>query len=104
MSRRLIFELNEFNVDLLESSTNGRPFLAKVLDSYRIDTNIPDSYESDFLEPWSQWVSVHTGTATKDHKIKHLGDADNLKYPQGYILELVLSFSLVILQESKVYK
>jgi len=82
LSRRLIFELNEFNVDLLESSTNGRPFLAKVLDSYRIDTNIPDSYESDFLEPWSQWVSVHTGTATKDHKIKHLGDADNLKYPQ----------------------
>lgn len=84
MSRRLIFELNEFNVDLLHSSTSGRPFLKRALNFKRVDTHIPDSYISDYLEPWSQWVSIHTGRSTKDHKIKHLGDADNLKFSQAW--------------------
>ena len=81
-SKRIIFELNEFNVDLLEESATFRPCLKKILNSKKIDTTIPDSYDSDFLEPWSQWVSVHTGKPTKDHKIKHLGDVENLKYSQ----------------------
>ena len=81
-SKRIIFELNEFNVDLLEESSSSRPYLKKILNSNKINTKIPDSYESDYLEPWSQWVSIHTGKRTLDHKIKHLGDVGKLRYPE----------------------
>ena len=34
------------------------------------------------IEPWIQWVSAHTGKSYDEHKIFHLGDAENLQYPQ----------------------
>ncbi|MEP7311555.1 MAG: hypothetical protein ABI859_03145 [Pseudomonadota bacterium] len=33
------------------------------------------------LEPWIQWVTVHTGMRHADHKITNLGDNANLSYP-----------------------
>ena len=78
MRERLLFiELNEFNHRLLtEASTVyslanikkavGLPCQRKTVTS--------DVYDSGYLEPWVQWVSVHTGSPSTEHKIKHLGD------------------------------
>src|SRR5438270_13961953 len=41
-----------------------------------------DEYESGFLEPWVQWVSVHTGVPSSQHGIKNLGDVPNLAEDQ----------------------
>ncbi len=73
-------ELNEFNLALLEEATRTwhLPHLAKLLQLNRAETHTDDLYESDFLEPWVQWVSVHTGVPSKKHKIKHLGDVPHL--------------------------
>jgi len=43
---------------------------------------IVDTYESDFLEPWCQWVSVHTGMSTAEHGVKHLGQIQGNKCTQ----------------------
>lgn len=78
MSRSLIFiELNEFNHQLLtEAATafhlkNIKKLLAL---PYQRKTVTEDTYDSGYLEPWVQWVSVHTGLPASEHKIKHLGD------------------------------
>jgi hypothetical protein len=79
-SRLTLFELNEYNVALLKQGAEvfNLPHLSQILTLNEISTRTDDTYESDFLEPWAQWVSVHTGSPAKDHKIKHLGDVPSL--------------------------
>lgn len=71
-----LLELNEFSLPLLEEATClwKLPHLAHLLRLQRAKTHTEDAYESDFLEPWVQWVSAHTGLSSKEHRIKHLGD------------------------------
>lgn len=38
--------------------------------------------EYTHIEPWIQWVTVHTGKTLAEHKIFHLSDAHKLEYPQ----------------------
>ena len=79
--RRLtLFELNEYNVGLLRqgASVFNLSNLKKILALNELETRMDDTYESDYLEPWSQWVSVHTGSPSQQHKIKHLGDVPSL--------------------------
>ncbi|MFI4938622.1 MAG: hypothetical protein ACHQJ6_08995 [Candidatus Berkiellales bacterium] len=80
----LIVELNEFNADLLASAIQQYSFpnLAKVLSLPRSSTLTDDFYHSGYLEPWVQWVSIHTGVPSSTHKIKHLGDVPYLHYQQ----------------------
>lgn len=79
-----LLELNEFNKELLEKASEiyQLSHLKKLVSMYQTETMTDDTYESDFLEPWVQWVSVHTGVCSKDHKIKHLGDVPHLENPQ----------------------
>ena len=79
---KLIFELNEFNSDLLIEAGQTRPNIKNLTEKTRQDFTIEEDYDSDYLEPWSQWVSIHTGKTCEDHKIKHLGDVSNLQFPQ----------------------
>lgn len=84
-NRPVIFiELNEFNRDLLVDCSEkfNLKSLSRVLKFKETTTFSRDTYESDFLEPWSQWVSVHTGKPSSDHLIKHLDDVSSLKLPQ----------------------
>ena len=78
MTRRLLFiELNEFNHRLMveAAETFQLTHIKRVLAlPYQSKTVTADSYESGYLEPWVQWVSVHTGQPASEHKIKHLGD------------------------------
>jgi Type I phosphodiesterase / nucleotide pyrophosphatase len=34
-----------------------------------------------WLEPWIQWVTVHTGVSANEHGIFHLGDSANTRHP-----------------------
>jgi hypothetical protein len=86
MPRQLLcVELNEFNRQLLEEAaeslnlTHVKKLIALPYES-KIVTE--DLYDSGFLEPWVQWVSVHTGVPSTEHKIKHLGDVTLLKHDQ----------------------
>lgn len=39
-----------------------------------------------FLEPWVQWVTVHTGLSRAEHNVVHLDDGPNLKVPRVWDL------------------
>lgn len=77
----LLLELNEFNEPLLQEA--GKELCLKnierLLNFHKSETWTEDIYESDYLEPWVQWVSIHTGTPSSEHQIKHLGDVPTLK-------------------------
>jgi hypothetical protein len=78
--RLLLIEINEVNRDLLEGATQELrlPNLKALLAMPATTTFTDDSYDSGYLEPWVQWVSVHTGEPATRHRIMHLGDTPNL--------------------------
>lgn len=84
MKKVLILELNEFNNELLKSAAeilklkNIQKVLA--LNYTKLTTN--DTYDSNYLEPWVQWVSAHTGVPSSTHHVKHLGDVPGLEHQQ----------------------
>ena len=80
----LLIELNEFNGDLLRSvaQAHGLNHIREMLSWNHAATWTSDEYESGFLEPWVQWVSVHTGVPSSQHGIKNLGDVPNLAEDQ----------------------
>lgn len=82
----LIVELNEFNTDLLKAAIKNYhlPNLEKLLQKNCTHYKTSDRYNSGYLEPWVQWVSIHTGTSSQTHKIKHLGDVPNLAQAQSW--------------------
>jgi hypothetical protein len=80
----LLVELNEFNNDLLLSvaQTRGLKHVMEMLSWNHARTWTSDEYETGFLEPWVQWVSVHTGVPSSRHGVKNLGDVPNLAEDQ----------------------
>jgi hypothetical protein len=80
----LLIELNEFNSDLLRSiaETYQLKHLQEILGWNRAGTWTSDEYDSGFLEPWVQWVSVHTGVPSRQHGVKNLGDVPKLAEDQ----------------------
>jgi hypothetical protein len=62
----LAVELNEFTVDLLVKAikTIDLPAISRLLKfkKYKyVSEDKFESYEGGCLEPWVQWVSIHTG-------------------------------------------
>jgi hypothetical protein len=85
MSRNvLVVELNEFNAPLLKKACTqfDLPALSHVLEFTHTEYRSPDRYHSGYLEPWVQWVSIHAGTPSSEHQIKHLGDVPDLVFEQ----------------------
>lgn len=80
----ILLELNEFNGTLLRNIASNRSLkaLQKVFAWRRSETRTDDVYDSGFLEPWVQWVSVHTGRPSSTHRIKHLGEVPALQAEQ----------------------
>jgi hypothetical protein len=80
----ILLELNEINFDLVNqylSKYPGRfPGLEKLVACTKIQTISEEKYEE--LEPWIQWVSVHTGKSFAEHKIFRLGDIVGSEVPQ----------------------
>lgn len=83
----LIFlELNEINFDIVEKyivNFPGKfPSIEKIIAGIKIHTSAETDYEE--IEPWIQWVSVHSGMTYKEHQIFRLGDIVGSKIPQIY--------------------
>jgi hypothetical protein len=84
-SKRLILlELNEINFDVVEkylTKDSARfPSLKKLLTGARIRTSCEKQYKE--LEPWIQWVSVHTNKTYAEHGVFRLGDIVGSGVPQ----------------------
>lgn len=90
MGKKLfILELNEFNHKLLKyySKKFNLNNINKILKfnttkTYTSDRYIGDNNQFGYLDPWSQWVSIHTQKKAKVHRIKNLGDVPSLKFKQ----------------------
>ena len=95
----LVIELNEFNYEILKkySKKYNFKYLKKILNFKHTKTTTKDVYLGDnnqhgYLDPWSQWVSIHTLTGSKKHKIKNLGDIPKLKFKQIWELKKNINF------------
>lgn len=91
-----LIELNEVNFDLLENYIINTPKkfinLKRLIDGDKIRTTSEINYEN--LEPWIQWVSVHTGLSYEQHKVFRLGDIVQSKVIQ--IFEKLENYGLKI--------
>ncbi len=95
----LILELNEFNYEILKNYSKRYNFkyIKKILKYNHSITFTKDTYKGNnnqngYLDPWSQWVSIHTLKNSKIHKIKNLGDVPKLKFKQYWELKKNLDF------------
>ena len=76
----ILLEFNELCPTLLQGfiERGGLPSFQRLHDASQVF--ITDAGESPpNLEPWIQWVTVHSGMPYADHGIFHLGDGRNLK-------------------------
>ena len=82
--RLLIIELNEFNEELLLNGVKKYRLknINKFLELKSSKTISVDETEHHGLDPWVQWVSIHTGVPHEKHKITHLADISKLVFPQ----------------------
>jgi hypothetical protein len=75
----ILIELNEINFEIVSRYLNKNPDrytgLKKLFDLKLVITSAEVEYEK--LEPWIQWVSVHTGLSYKEHGVFRLGDIVN---------------------------
>lgn len=80
--RLVMVALNELNFDLVARyvQTHRLPSFEKLLALPSARTRSEEQYEK--LEPWIQWVSVHTGLAADQHGIFRLGDIVGTRVPQ----------------------
>lgn len=76
----ILLELNEFNPGLLKQYADkfDLDHIHLMLDFQHTCTHTNDQEERYGLDPWVQWVSIHTGQDSQVHGIKHLGDIDQL--------------------------
>jgi hypothetical protein len=82
-TKKLIFiELNEVNLDFVQKYSLkfnfkffNNSFFKRLKKTYS-----EKSY--DLLEPWIQWVSIHTGKTAEEHKVFRLGDITNFYQEQ----------------------
>lgn len=80
----IVIELNEFSVALLRKGVKDFNLknIKKIL-NYKHSKTLSDDYlESQGLDPWVQWVSVHTGRPSNIHNVLRIGDVPKLELPQ----------------------
>lgn len=82
--KTLIVELNEFNPDILRRAATqfGLPTLERILSFRRSRTAADSNIEHHGLDPWVQWVSIHTGKPSSEHNVFQLGGVDKLRFRQ----------------------
>ncbi len=82
MKKLVLVALNELNFDVVRRYTQflELPNFGKLLARHNITTRSESHYEQ--LEPWIQWVSVHSGMTADQHGIFRLGDIVGSDVPQ----------------------
>ncbi|MEM7504216.1 MAG: hypothetical protein AAF417_19405 [Pseudomonadota bacterium] len=80
----LLIELNEFSTEFLKESSADQetPCLDKILGWNRCKTVTDADRERHGLDPWVQWVSIHTGVNSQEHGVAHLAEANKLRHQQ----------------------
>jgi len=81
----ILVELNEINFDVVQYYIDkgiSLPAMQHIIESGLVITRAESEY--DHLEPWIQWVSVHTGKEYSEHNIFRLGDFVNSKEKQFF--------------------
>lgn len=80
----IFLEINEFNADLMAKAAEilNANNLRRLLKLKHTETTTDDKFERFGLDPWVQWVSIHTGKTSSQHGIGHLGDVPQLDHPQ----------------------
>lgn len=78
----ILVELNEINFELVKLYLNDSKLknFSFILNDKTRTTNSESDYSK--LEPWIQWVSVHTGMNAKEHDISRLGETKNFLHEQ----------------------
>ena len=76
-------ELNEVSFDLVERYAEhlGLQSFQRLLDQHTRHRTVAEQ-EFVNVEPWIQWVTVHTGMDLSDHEIFRLGDAVDHRHEQ----------------------
>ena len=72
----VIFELNEcdFQFFLKGSKKYNYPLIKNFFNNkVKLTTFTIDKVEGYNLDPWVQWVTVHTGTNSSKHKVYRIG-------------------------------
>lgn len=84
-SAKLLFvELNEFNPDMVRDVAHslGLKNLTRLLSMVRAETRTEDEIEHQGLDPWVQWVSIHSGVAAWEHGVRRLAYTAKQSRPQ----------------------
>ena len=92
-TKTILLGLNELNFDYLKFyiSQGVLPNFKKI---FEIQPPIETVSENEYklLEPWVQWVTIHSGKSYKEHNIFRLGDIVNnpnfLRYLRNWKLKV----------------
>ncbi|TMB25239.1 MAG: hypothetical protein E6J61_24110, partial [Deltaproteobacteria bacterium] len=80
--RVVLLELNELSPTLVDKFIQeGR---LPSFQQFRSESHVHVSESAEvapFLDPWVQWITVHSGQDYADHQILNLGDGHNLRVP-----------------------
>ena len=77
-NKTILLGLNELNFDFIRFYIN-QGFLPNFKKLFEIQNPIETESEKEYklLEPWVQWVTIHTGKSFDEHNIFRLGDIVN---------------------------
>ena len=77
-SKTVLLGVNELNFDYIKYYIN-EGFLPNFKKIFDIQPPIETTSENEYrlLEPWVQWVTIHTGKTYDEHKVFRLGDIVN---------------------------
>lgn len=78
MKRIILLSLNELNFDYINYyiSKGFLPNFKLILNKYGYQKTYSEK-DYHLLEPWIQWVSIHTGKSYNEHQIFRLGDIEH---------------------------
>ena len=83
--KKLFFlELNEFNYNFLKERSKELDLknISKIFDLDHSILKCDKEIEHFGLDPWTQWVNIHTGKKADEHKLLQIGMSDQLNYQQ----------------------
>jgi len=72
----ILVELNELNFDLIKLYSKNEKFNFFNKDFFLNISNSSSENKYEKIEPWIQWVSVHTGLTADEHKVFRLGEVE----------------------------
>ncbi|MEZ5659050.1 MAG: alkaline phosphatase family protein [Burkholderiaceae bacterium] len=83
MSKVLMIEFNEICSSLIArwSQAGLLPNFSRLRDQSQVYDTVPDIEDPEFLEPWIQWYSIHTGLPFAQHGVFHLTDGPRAGHP-----------------------